>query len=260
MLFRAWGRSLALLFRNGPALIFPNLQASLGMGLVLLAYLLALGLKAPEPVFVLFKIVSTLWAWLLFSWLAYAARRAFEDPRFRPGLAEISAWGRSRGRERVLSCVAALAAGFWIGFVLAFYRALAAGGPGEAAVIAIGAVLALLGTATLVLNIGLASRLESKALAEWKAAFLMTLAFAPQSLGALFSLLVMSGAMAFLAGAGHWWGRLLLAPALALPVFGAALSAAFLVALSDEFLARSHGAEPPAYEPFHFKELLRPWR
>jgi len=260
MLRRAWGRSLALLFRRGGALIVPNLQASLGSALIVGAYLLALGLKAPGPVFALLKLAGAYAAWMLFSWLAYAARKAFEKPQFRPGLPEMGGWIRLRGRERSASFAAAMLIAFWIGLALGFYRAAAPSALWAA--LAFGALALALSAflGALMLDFALASRPEAAAWPEWKASLLMALAFAPQCLAALAELTLLSGAAAFLCGAGHWWGRLLWAPALALPVFGASLAAAFLVALSDEFLARSHQREAPAYEPFHFRELIRPWR
>lgn len=260
MLRRAWSRTLALFFRNAPSLVLPNLQASLALGLMVAAYYAALFFRAPSQVFVLLKSAAALLCWMGFSWLAFAARQAFEDPQFKPGLGSLRRHLALRGRERALSFLAAAAAAFWAGFALSFYRAAAQGTWIAAAVLAAGVLAAFIGLSALALNFGLSSRIQAQAVPEWKASFLMAAAFAPQCLGALAALAFLSGGTAMLAGNGSFLARLLWAPALAAPVFSAALAAAFLVALSDEFLAKSHGIEPPAFEPFEFRELFRPWR
>jgi hypothetical protein len=260
MLSRAWGRALALLFRRAAALVLPNLQASLAMGLVALAWAASVALQTGNSGRLALKIFSAWTAWMAFSWLCRSARAALEEPNFRPGPRELKGWLISRLAERSLSLVAALAGLAWIILALGFYRDAAGDTAPALAALLIIAAMALAALAALALNFALSSRRQPALGAEWKASFLMALAFAPQTLGALAGLFLLSGAGVFLTGTERWWGRLLWAPALALPVFGAALAAAFLVALSDEFLARSRGAEPPAYEPFKFKELMHPWR
>jgi hypothetical protein len=260
MLRRALGRSLALLMRRSDLLILPNLQASLAMGIPAAGFFAAVALKAPEGAFVALKIFAALAVWMGLSWMAYNSRRALEDAQFRGGLAELRAWLSRRGRERLASFLLVLALAFWLGLALAFYRAASAEFWLATVALALASLAAYVAATTVLLNLALASRQEALALAEWKASLFMALAFAPQCLGALALLVLMSGAGVFVAGTQHWWGRLLWAPALGLPIFSAAFGAAFLVALSDEFLARSHGAEPPAYEPFTFGELMRPWK
>lgn len=260
MLSRAWGRSLALLARRGQPLLMANLEASLGAGLLVAAWVLAVGARLGSAALMGLKAASALAAWALFSWLAFCARRTFEDAHFRPGLAEIRRWARLRGAERALSFLAALLAAFWIGLAFSFYRSLSGGLWIGTAAFALCLLLGLAAASALALNFGLSSRLKVEPWAEWKAALLMAFAFAPQCLGALLSLLLASGAAAFISGAEHWWGRLLWAPSLTLPLFGAALLAAFLVALADEFLAASHGEAPPAYERITMMELIKPWR
>jgi hypothetical protein len=251
---------VALLFRRSAALILPNLMATLAMGIPGALFLAALALRAAEPIYLGLKLFSFYCVWMLLSWLAYCARRAFEDAQYRHSLAEIGKWLQMRGRERSLSFLLLLALSFWMGLALGFYQASAGQFWLASAALAVIGLLAYLMISATVLDLGLASRKEPHGLAEWKASFLMALAFAPQCLAALGILLLLSGAGAFLAGPQHWWGRLLWVPAFLLPIFSAAFAAAFVVALSDEFLARSHGVGPPAFEPFEFKELMRPWR
>jgi hypothetical protein len=260
MLRRAWGRSVALLMRHSGALILPNLQASLGMGFSVAAFLAAVALKAPMWVFVALKGFAACSAWMSCSWLSYNARMAFEDPHHHAGLAQMGTWFAARGKERLLSFLGLVLGAFWIGLALGFYGAASASWWVATLGLVIVALAAYVLASTVMMNLALASRGEAHPLAEWKGALLMALAFAPQCLGAMLVLLLLSGAGAFLAGPAHWWGRLMWVPALALPVFGAGLAAAFWVSLSDEFLARSHGVDPPAYEPFKFRELMRPWK
>ena len=259
MFFRAWGRTVALLFRRPEALLLPNLTASLALGALILVFAAAAALEAPQAVLSALKLCAALWFWMLLSWLAFSARQSWEGTPGGFGPRALAAWLRRRAAERSLSFALLLAGAFWTGLAINFYRAaslsyaLAAG-----ALLVSALVAALLGMAVM-LNLALASRPSPEPKAEWRASLLMVLAFPAPSMAALASVLFLSGGLAFLAGPAHWWGRLLWVPTLCLPVFGAAFAAAFLVALSDEFLARSHGQEPPAYEPFRFKELIRPW-
>ena len=260
MLRRAWGRSVALLMRRPGALVIPNLQATLLAGLLALAFAAASALGSPAWALALLKIFCGLAAWMLASWMAYCARQAFEAPRFRPGFREAGAWLAFRWRERLLSFALVLAALFWMGLALAFYRSALERFWLAAAALALCLLFSFAGSATLALDFGLSGRREANFKAEWKAALLMGLAFAPQCLAALGACFFAFGGGALLAGGSGWLARIFWSPLLALPIFSAALTAAFWAALSDEFLARSHGQLPPAFEPFHIKELLRPWR
>jgi hypothetical protein len=259
MLRGAWGRSFALLMRRPGALVIPNLQATLAAGLLALAFAALSALGSPAWALVLFEIFCGLAAWMLASWMAYAARQSFEAPRFKPGLSELKAWLAFRLRERLLSFGLALAALFWMGLALAFYRSAIERFWLAAAALALCLLFSFAGSSALALDFGLSSRREANFRAEWKAALLMGLAFAPQCFAGLAGCFLALGGGALMAGPA-WMARLFWSPLLALPVFSAALIAAFWVALSDEFLAGSLGHEPPAYEPFHIKELLRPWR
>lgn len=263
MVLRAWRRALGLLMDAPGDMLRPNLFFTLLLLAVLPVWLLAVALRAPWGLLALLKVLSALWIWMAFSWLCFAEREGLES-RTASVKALLVQWWRARAVERALSF---LVVGFslsWIWLAHNFYARLA-DQSSHAAILAIcgNVVVALLGLQLILVQLphfGISARKKMNWKGEWKAAWLMGLAFIPQCALALMTVILMSGAMAYVVGMHHILGRLLWVPALLLPLFGAGLIAAFFVCLSDEFLARSLGLPAPVSGNTRFREWLRPWK
>ncbi len=257
MFFRAWRRVLNLAFSRPGGLIGPNLAFSVLVLALSPLWAAAYVLGWPPAVLGALRLFSAGWIWLATSLLCYGVRDALEG-RATPLKAMAAAWWRARVIERSLSFFGLALAAAWIAAGLYFYGGWKDSPPWARAgtlVVALAGLVLALATA---LDLGLSSRTRVHWKGEWKAALLMPFAFWPSCLAGALSVVLLSGSLVVVAGGNGWAGRLLGAPVFLLPVAGAAVLAAFLDALSDEFLARSMGVpEPDA--GMSLKEWLRPW-
>jgi hypothetical protein len=265
MVLRAWFRALGLLMDAPGDVLKPNLIFSLLVLAGLPVWLLAVALQAPQALLALLKVLSALWVWMAFSWLCFAQREGLESRAAAAGLkGMLVQWWKARAAERALSFLALALLWAWLWLAQAFYGDAAGPGSQSGALAAVGkasvAVLGLLLVLVQMPHFGVSARKKMNWKGEWKAAWLMGLGFIHHCVLALLSVLLMSGALAFVVGMGRLAGRLLWVPALFLPLFGAALIAAFLVCLSDEFLARSLGLPAPGRPSVRLGEWLRPWK
>lgn len=263
MVLRAWRRALGLLMDAPGAVLKPNLVFSLILAAGLPLWVLAIALHASSGLLLLVKVLSAWWVWMAFSWLCFAEREGLESRA--PGLkAVFELWWKFRAIERALSFWVVAILLTWIVLAHGFYQTMKTQ-DGAAAWMAMGAnIVALLLGALLVLvqlpHFGISARKKLNWKGEWKAAWLMGLAFIPHCVFALITVILLSGFGALGLGMEHFLGRVLWVPALFLPVFGAGLIAAFLVCLSDELLARSLGLPAPQQARLNLKDWWRPWK